>query len=271
MRLLILYITPIYLCKSLVADAYHLVSIISADNFRYEFRTLVDVCQASPLFQEEVAKFELPKGFEVIIEPWPYGGPDRDEENRRYFQGLCFAQDQSSGNPDSNFYAYPLPIIPVMDARKREIIRIDKLATGGKQDALRDQTHSKKVINHCKPAEYAPEFLKDRLRKDLKPLNVIQPEGVSFKISGHLVEWQKWRFRLGFNPREGATLHDITYDGRPIFYRLSMSEMVGPLDLPSLVKLTLSRPSPTPTLDRPTLANKPSTSATAASAIAPTT
>jgi hypothetical protein len=131
------------------------------------------------------------------------------------------------GNPDSNFYAYPLPIIPVMDARKREIIRIDKLATGGKGDGLHAQTHNEGVIDHCRPSEYAPEFLKDKLRKDLKPLNVIQPEGVSFTITdGYLIDWQKWRFRLGFNPREGATLHDVTYDGRQLFYRLSMSEMV---------------------------------------------
>ena len=115
-----------------------------------------------------------------------------------------------------------------MDARKREIVRVDRLATGGKQDGLQDQTYSERVIDHCKSAEYAPEFLKDRLRKDLKPLNIVQPEGVSFKITGHLVEWQKWRFRVAFNPREGATLHDITYDERPVFYRLAMSEMVCP-------------------------------------------
>lgn len=188
---------------------------------------MTEVCEQSSLFQAEIKKLKLPNGFEVIIEPWPYGGPDQDEENRRYFQGLCFAQDQSSGNPDSNFYAYPLPIIPVMDARKREIVRVDRLATGGKQDGLRDQTRSERAIDHCQPAEYAPEFLKDRLRTDLKPLNIVQPEGVSFKVTGHLVEWQKWRFRVGFNPREGATLHDVTYDGRPILYRLSISEMVG--------------------------------------------
>ena len=173
-----------------------------------------------------MAKIKLPEGFEVIIEPWPYGGPDRDEENRRYFQGLVFAQNQASGNLDSNFYAYPLPLIPVMDARTKEIIRVDRLATGGKKDGIYDQTRAERPIDHCQPAEYAPEFLKDRMRKDLKPLNVIQPEGVSFKVTGHLVEWQKWRFRLGFNPREGVVLHDIMYDGRPVFYRLAMSEMV---------------------------------------------
>lgn len=193
---------------------------------RSEFDVLLDACSASPLFQDALAELALPEGFEVIVEPWPYGGLNATEENRRYFQGLCFAQDKRSGNPDSNFYAYPLPLIPVMDAGTKKIIRIDKLATGGKGDSLTGKTHAKEVIAHCVQAEYIPELLPGGTRKDLKPLNVVQPEGASFSVTGSLIEWQKWRFRVGFNPREGATIHDLQYDGRSVLYRLSVSEMV---------------------------------------------
>lgn len=63
----------------------------------------------------------------------------------------------------------------------------------------------------------------------MKPINITQPEGTSFKVTDEsLVEWQKWRFRVSFNPREGAVLHDIHYDGRSILYRLSISEMTVP-------------------------------------------
>ena len=173
-----------------------------------------------------MAEFSLPNGFEVVVEPWPYGGLDPTEENRRYFQGLCFAQDKNTRNEDSNFYAYPLPLIPVMDAVTNEIVRIDRLATGGKGDGLSGKTHSANIVDHCRPAEYVPELLPGGVRKDLKPLDVLQPEGPSFQVNGGLVEWQKWRFRVGFNPREGATLHDIHYDGRSVMYRLAISEMV---------------------------------------------
>ena len=44
-------------------------------------------------------------------------------------------------------------------------------------------------------------------------------EGPSFTVSGHEVRWQKWAFRIGFNPREGLVLNTVAYDGRPIFYR----------------------------------------------------
>ncbi len=43
-------------------------------------------------------------------------------------------------------------------------------------------------------------------RTDLKPLNIVQPEGVSFKVDGWKVSWQGWDFRVGFTPREGLVL-----------------------------------------------------------------
>lgn len=116
-----------------------------------------------------------------------------------------------------------------MDAHNREIIRIDRLATGGKGDSLTGKTHNKKILEHCTNADYVPELLPKGTRKDLKTLNVVQPDGPSFKVTDDsLVEWQKWRFRVSFNPREGAVVHDIHYDGRSVMYRLSISEMTVP-------------------------------------------
>ena len=128
---------------------------------------------------------------------------------------------------DTNFYPYPLPIIPIMDWETKEIIRIDELATGGNSDPLNSKTHSAGVLDHCASSEYVPELLEGGLRKGLKALNVTQPNGPSFAVSDkQLIEWQKWRFRVSFNPREGAVIHDVNYDGRSVLYRLSFSEMV---------------------------------------------
>lgn len=87
-----------------------------------------------------------------------------------------------------------------------------------------------------KDMKYSPHEAKEwhhdlrsvRTRTDLKPLMVHQPQGASFSVEGHLITWQKWRFRLGFNWREGMVLHDVTYDGRELFHRLSLSEMFVP-------------------------------------------
>ncbi|KAI5457652.1 copper amine oxidase [Mariannaea sp. PMI_226] len=195
----------------------------------YEFDILVDVIKNSALFQEKVNNLKLPEGFELIVEPWPYGGPDEVDGDNRYFQGLCFGRDTRSGNEDTNFYAYPIPLIPIMDANKREIIRIDEPATGGAGDSLAFKTPFGGIIDHCKTAEYVPELLPQGTRKDLKPLTVQQPDGPSFSITeGNLIQWQKWKMRVSFNPREGAVLHDIRYDGREVMYRLSISDMTVP-------------------------------------------
>ncbi|GJS98240.1 copper amine oxidase [Tanacetum coccineum] len=75
-------------------------------------------------------------------------------------------------------------------------------------------------------------------RSDVKPLQIIQPDGPSFRINGQFVEWQKWNFRIGFTPREGLVLHSVAYvDGsrgrRPIAHRLSFVEMVVPYGDPN--------------------------------------
>lgn len=193
-------------------------------------KSFYDICMASPLFQEAISKFKLPEGFKVEIDPWPHGGREPGETTPRYIHGLCFAKDARNGNPDSNHYPYPIPIIPLLDVHKGEVVKIEKAATGGTEDGISYDTHSPNVVDHCKPGEYVPELLTDvDFRTDIKPLNVVQPDGPSFKVSDEsLVEWQKWRFRVGFNQREGATIHDVHYDGRSVFYRLSLSEMTVP-------------------------------------------
>jgi primary-amine oxidase len=197
-----------------------------------EFAQFQDICVASALFKDAMAEFVLPEGFVLAIDPWPYGGPDEVEDAPRYMQGLVFARDASKANPDSNHYAFHIPIIPVMDWVTKQIVRIDRLATGGAGDGLEPQPRSaepRRLFSGSRHAEYVPELLDRPVRDDLKPLNVVQPEGASFAIHPDgLVEWQKWRFRLGFTPREGGVLHDVCYENRPILYRLSYSELTVP-------------------------------------------
>jgi len=41
-----------------------------------------------------------------------------------------------------------------MDTYKSEIVRVDRLATGGKEDGLAYGTHPRNVLDHCGPAEF---------------------------------------------------------------------------------------------------------------------
>jgi primary-amine oxidase len=170
----------------------------------------------------------LPEGTVVICDPWIYGSDGVNEglftDEKRFFQCFLYLRDPNNASEeDSNHYAMPLAISPVVSVETLKVTRIDLLPTG--LDNTIKETTPYKVPP---PNEYIPEAQK--LRTDLKPLNVIQPEGASFKVGnfseqGTTIEWQKWSFKVGFNLREGMVLYDIYYDGRPLFYRLSLSDM----------------------------------------------
>ncbi|KAF3356817.1 hypothetical protein VdG1_06145 [Verticillium dahliae VDG1] len=197
-----------------------------------EFGIFQDACVNSQMFKDAMAEFAIPEHFVIAIDPWPYGGPDPGEDVPRVMQGLVFARDTSNKNADSNYYGNHIPITPVVDLATGKVIRIDRLATGGEEDGIGAhprQAAPKPLFENVKPAEYIEELLDRPLRTDMKPINITQPEGASFTVhTDNLVEWQKWRFRLGFTPREGAVLHDLCYDNRPILYRLSYSELTVP-------------------------------------------
>lgn len=182
-----------------------------------------------PQVLEAIKALKLPDSTVIQCDCWPYGADrDSDLNTHKLIQALLYARAPHA-HPESNQYAYPLPISPILDIFEDRVVRIEPLATGGKEDGLDYHTAGEAPMAHLLPNEYYPGLQSSKPREDLKPLLVHQPEGPSFAVSDtNCVSWQKWRFRVGFNYREGLTLHDIRYDGRPLFYRLSVSEMTVP-------------------------------------------
>ena len=130
---------------------------------------------------------------------------------------LSFARSWLRASPTDNGYARPIEgVIAVVDLSKKKVIRVDDHGV---------------VPMPPNDGNYAAEFIKN-FREDLKPLDIVQPEGPSFKVEGNEVSWQKWSFRVGFTRREGLVLHGIAYEDqgrkRPIIYRASLAELVVP-------------------------------------------
>ncbi|KAK1597067.1 copper amine oxidase [Colletotrichum navitas] len=196
-------------------------------NVDYDEAQIVEkIALEDPKVVAEIKKLELPEGAVVCADPWIYGSDGVNDDERLYQVFLYMRDPNNSAEPDSNHYAFPLPILPVVECNEYKIIRIDILPTGA------DNTVKPLSPYRPKPGnEYIPEC--QNLRKDLKPLHVSQPEGPSFTVTpvgetGNVVEWQKWSFFVGFNQREGMVLYNVKYDGRSLFYRLSLSEMSVP-------------------------------------------
>lgn len=191
---------------------------------------------ADPGVQAEIAKLKLPEGSVVVSDPWIYGSDGIHQglfsDHKRVKQCFLYMRDPAnSSEPDSCHYAFPLPISPVVDTVDYKVIRIDIMPTGHDSTVKPLEPWKGPVP----PNEYIPEAQPNGLRTDLKPLQVVQPEGASFKVSsfsedglGKTISWQKWEFKVGFNQREGMVLYDVHYDSRPLFYRLSLSDMAIP-------------------------------------------
>ena len=77
------------------------------------------------------------------------------------------------------------------------------------------------------PAE--PEYdQKRKPRNTVKPYQVLQHKRSSFTVKAHLIEWEKLGFRVGFNWREGMTIHNVRFLDRNSFNLLSLSEIFVP-------------------------------------------
>jgi primary-amine oxidase len=155
----------------------------------------------------------------VMVDIWSAGNYGSEEDcTHRLARPLCFLRT----DPTDNGYARPIEgLRPVVDLNKMEVIRVEE--------------HGRWPL----PPEgcnYAADRVPNQ-RRDIKPLEIVQPEGSSFAIEGYQVAWQNWKFVIGFNAREGLTLHHLRYrDGdrdRSILYRGSLTEMVVPYGDPS--------------------------------------
>lgn len=182
-----------------------------------EFVECEAAVKASPEFQEALRKRGITDFDLVMVDPWSAGNFDlADEAGLRLSRAFCWIRSE----PNDNGYARPIEgVVPVVNLNTMEVIRVEDYGVVPLPPEAGNYTR-----------QYIPKF-----REDLKPLDIVQPEGPSFEVDGHHVYWQKWHFRIGFNPREGLVLYDIGYEDegqiRPIIYRASLAEMVVPYNV----------------------------------------
>jgi primary-amine oxidase len=158
----------------------------------------------------------------LMVDIWSAGNYGEEEEStRRLTRPLVFLRD----DPTDNGYAKPVESLrPVVDLNTMEVIRVEEYLTP--QGAAYPLPPAQG--NYAASRMAASEF-----RTGIKPLEITQPEGPSFSVNGNEVDWQNWKLVVGFNAREGLTLHHVRYGDRPIMYRASLSEMVVPYGDPS--------------------------------------
>jgi primary-amine oxidase len=171
--------------------------------------------QRSPEFQAALRKhFGDVDPLLVMVDIWSAGNYGEPEDSkRRLARPLCFLRS----DPTDNGYARPIEgIRPVVDLNLMEVIRVEDFGVWPLPP--RDGNYSNSRV--------------EKKREGIRPLEIQQPAGPSFTLDGHKLCWQNWHLVVGFNAREGLTIHDVRYYDhgrlRPILYRASLTEMVVP-------------------------------------------
>ncbi|QNJ90506.1 primary-amine oxidase [Mycolicibacterium fluoranthenivorans] len=190
-----------------------------------EFVECDQVLRAHPEVIAALARRGITDLDSVFMDTWTYGDAVAPPEfrDRRLGWSDTWRRDAPGANP----YAHLISGLHcVVDLNTMEVLRVEDsgpFAEGAEPPVVM--------------GEYVPRHIPDRIsavsqRDPLTPLHITQPEGPSFTLDGHLLTWQNWSLRVGFNYREGMTLHALTYrDGgriRSVAHRMSFAEMVVP-------------------------------------------
>ncbi|KAL6973172.1 primary-amine oxidase [Sarracenia purpurea var. burkii] len=141
-----------------------------------EYAECETVVKDYPPFREAMKKRGVEDMDLVMVDAWCAGyHSEADAPSRRLAKPLIFCRIES-GCPLENGYARPIEGIHVLVDMQNMVV-IENYAAGETRDGVD--------------------------RSDIMPFQILQPEGPSFHVHGHYVEWQKWNFRIGFTPREG--------------------------------------------------------------------
>jgi primary-amine oxidase len=182
-----------------------------------EYHLVEEIVAADPDWQAAMARRGLTDLSKIRICPITAGAfrtPAQDDE-RRMVRVLAFLQ---AGEHDLA-WAHPIDGVTAhVDLIERRVLRVlDEFV----------------LPVPAESGDYDDPAVRGPVRTTLKPIEITQPEGPSFTVEGSLLRWQDWSLRVGFDLREGLTLHQIELAGRPVIYRASVPEMVVPYGDPT--------------------------------------
>ncbi len=182
-----------------------------------EFFACEQAVKAHPDFQAALARRGITNIDLVYVDPWSAGNYGTEAENKRRILRTTVHVRTDPNDPNENSYAHPVAgLHAIFDLNAMEVVKIEDYEV---------------IPVPPKPGNYTVDAV-GPLRAPLKSLEIVQPDGPSFTVNGHQVEWDNWVFSLGFSPREGLILYRVGYKDqdriRPILYRAALSEMVVP-------------------------------------------
>ncbi|WP_305784021.1 primary-amine oxidase [Symbioplanes lichenis] len=175
-----------------------------------EARAAAAACRESPLFREALARRGIHDVSLVMIDAESMGGFEPEKyRDRRVTWGTVWHRTTEGDNG----YARPVQgVVPIIDMHTMEVLEVEDHGV----------VPLSEEAGPIERGAWGPD------RDGLKALDVVQEDGPSFTVDGWQVDWQGWKFRVGFTHREGLVLYDLEFLGRPILKRAACNEMYVP-------------------------------------------
>jgi primary-amine oxidase len=178
-----------------------------------EWNLVQTIVRGNQEWQAAVRKRGIENFREVICIPNTVGYFGiAEEEGHRLVKAVCYSTSGSN-----NYWGRPIEgLIAVVDLDARALVKL--IDTGV-------------VPVPTAPADFDEDSV-GNLREPPNPISIEQSEGPSFKVTGHLVDWQKWQFHFRMDARVGPVVSVVRYNDnanlRSILYEGSLSEMFIP-------------------------------------------
>lgn len=121
---------------------------------------------------------------------------------------------------DGNYWAHPIEnLVAVVDLDAKKVVKIEEGSIIPVPMVQRSLVSNNKNTTH-------------------KPMNISEPDGKNFSISGQTVHWGPWCFHVGLDSRVGLKLSTVTYkdkgEKRKVMYEGNLGGMVVPYGDPDL-------------------------------------
>ncbi|MFY9995119.1 MAG: primary-amine oxidase [Leclercia sp.] len=184
-----------------------------------DFMAVQSIINGSKEYAEIVKKRGIADPSKVITTPLTVGyfdGKDGLKQEDRLLKVVSYLDVG-----DGNYWAHPIEnLVAVVDLVEKKIVKIEE---------------GQAVPVPMLPRPYDG---RDRIPVAHKPLEITEPEGKNYTITGNMIHWQNWDFHLSLDSRVGPILSTLTFNDngkkRQVMYEGSLGGMIVPYGDPDV-------------------------------------
>lgn len=185
-----------------------------------DFGTVQAAIEASPEYAKALALRGINDVKKVVATPLTVGyfdGKDGLQQDQRLLKVVSYLDVG-----DNNYWAHPIEnLVAVVDLEKKQVIKIEDAGV---------------IPVPMKATPYDGSAGKGSAPR--KPLNITEPEGKNYTITGNTLHWRNWDFHIGLNSRTGLSLSTVTYNDkgtkRKVMYEGTLGGMIVPYGDPDV-------------------------------------